>query len=429
MMRGLRLLFVSRVDGYVRYMVQSYLIHIQLVLVMLACIVIAIDISPWVGRVWVRADGGIGASLSDLAHFFAYRAVDDCIQVFPIACILGMLWVEVLQARSGHGVMMQVTGRTALRRLSPLFVLAVAIFGIQFVLDNYVRPAAVMALISEKIGSYRSYSDWPARRERVWLAVDGGILEARFSESDGGPRLVDPVYFHFKADRLSGITSAREAMPEPSVPGGWNWTFASGHELYMSDSGQVDSLTPYARYPGQAFESRTMPLAIDPMWFSYRGIQPKYLPPAVLGHLAASENVPRGQPNYKAWNRLRAVQAFNTAFLSLLVVLVFRQALVRHPLPVAAAASLIVGYVGFVAMRLVSVLAEHGVFPPVMDALLLPALLFVLSVWCAWLHTRFDRLVPSRLGYPRANSRTVSGRTDVAALVARIRSRIWFMNG
>ncbi|MFU0507335.1 LptF/LptG family permease [Pseudaminobacter sp. NGMCC 1.201702] len=385
---------VPAFGSYSRYMIGSHAWHIQIVLVMLVCIVLAVDISPWVGSVWAgAADKKVAGAIAAVLRFSAYRAFDIMAQVFPIACVLGMLWAETVHSGSGQRLMIQITGRSHFRAATPLVLVALAATLIQFALDNYVRPDAVIQLIGERLGSYRSYVDRVPPERAVWLSLGDDILQARISKADP-PTFEALTYYRFAKDHVRDITVADAARPTAKGNASF-WTFLNGN-IWHFDAGRGRSIDALGtRYPGSPFEELQLELPIDPLWLQYRGIDPKYLPAKVLSRLAKSRGIPSDQPKYAAWLQLRYAQAFIPGMLGLLVAAVFYLLQDRRPLLVAVLASLALGYMGFAVMRLMTVIAEHAVLPPAVVAWALPALLAASSAVTFWRLARYDRAYPS----------------------------------
>ena len=384
---------VPSLGSYSRYMIGSHAWHIQIVLVMLVCIVLAVDISPWVGSVWSgAADKDFFGAVAAVLRFSAYRTLDITAQVFPIAFVLGMLWTETVHSSSGQRLMVLITGRSHFRAATPLIVIALAGTGIQFGLDNYVRPAAVMQLIGEKLGSYRSYVDRAPSDRAVWLSLGDDVLQARISQADP-PTFQALSYYRFAKDHVRDITVAEAARPNP-MGSASSWTFLDG-KTWQFDANKGRSIDALGtRYPGTAFEELGIELPVDPLWLRYRGIDPKYLPATALSRLAKSQAIPSDQPNYAAWLQLRHAQAFIPGLLGLLVAAVFYLLQDRRPVLLAVLVSLALGYLGFAAMRLMTVIAEHAVLSPRMAAWALPALLAMSSAAAFWRLARYDRAYP-----------------------------------
>ena len=376
---------------YPRYMVGSHVWHIQIVLVLLVCIVLAVDISPWVGTVWsAAANRGLVLAVAAVLRFSIYRALDITAQVFPIACVLGMLWTEAVHSSSGRRLMIMTTGRSYVRSATPLLIVAMAAAAIQFGLDNYLRPLAVMKLIEEKLGSYRDYIDPSAPDHAVWLALGDDILRARIDPVDEAT-LVDVEHYRFGKNALRTITSAAVARP---AAGGdaTSWVLFDGVTWDFGEDTGRSVVGTAAR-----FEMQEIELPIDPLWLAYRRLEPKYLPATVLDALSSSAGIPSDQPNYAAWRQLRTAQAFIPGMLGLLAAAIFYLTSCRFSLAVAAMVSLALGSLGFAAMRLMTVLAEHAILPSHLAAWGLPSTLLVSCAAAFWHLARHDRAVPGQV--------------------------------
>ncbi|WP_162197773.1 LptF/LptG family permease [Pseudorhizobium banfieldiae] len=372
-------------------MVGRHVWHIQIVLIVLVCIALAVDISPWVGSVWSNAVGrGVIPAVAASFRFSLYRALDITAQVFPIACVLGMLWTEAVHSSTGRRLMIMTTGKSFVRAATPLLIVALAATVIQFSLDNYLRPSAVMKLIEEKLGSYHDYVDRSMPNGSVWLALGSDILRAKIDSAD--PDILREVeLYHFSKTALHAITAA--AVAQPAAGGSASsWVLLDGRMWeFGEDTG--GSLAAFAR----RFERQEIELPVDPLWLSYRQLEPKYLPAAVLGALAKSADIPSDQHNYAAWQQLRKAQAFVPGMLGLLAAAVCYVVSARFSLAIAAMASLALGYLGFAAMRLMTVIAEHAILPSHIAAWALPTILLICCAAAFWQLAKPDRAFPRKI--------------------------------
>jgi lipopolysaccharide export LptBFGC system permease protein LptF len=386
---------VPIIGYYSRYMIGSHVWHIQIVLVMLVCIVLAVDISPWVGSVWSgAASKGMILSVAAVLRFSTYRALDITAQVFPIACVLGMFWTEAAHSGSGQRLIILTTGRSHFRSTTPLVVIALAATIIQFGLDNHVRPLAVMQLIKEQLGSYHNYVDRGAPDQSIWLSLGDDILRAKVDPAE--PAFFAALeYYRFGKHTLRDVTIAAEARPTASGDTR-SWLFLDGKTWAFSRDKRHSSAGSATRYPSETFEMREVELPVDPLWLRYRGIEPKYLPAAVLRMMAQSQGIPSDQPNYAAWLQLRTAQAFIPGMLGLLAAAIFYLLYDRFSSTFAGMVSLALGYFGFAFMRLMTVIGEHAIVPPLIAAWSLPAMLLISSAAAFWQLAKYDRAFPKR---------------------------------
>jgi lipopolysaccharide export LptBFGC system permease protein LptF len=122
---------------------------------------------------------------------------------------------------------------------------------------------------------------------------------------------------------------------------------------------------------------RTLPLS--PLWIEYRSIEPAYIPVADLARLAASNEMPDGQPHYADWLEIRRSKAFYPGLLAALSVGIFYLLLDRGGIALAGAAALLAGYAGFALTRVAVIVADHQFWPQAIAVWSLPALLLLAS--------------------------------------------------
>ena len=368
---------------YGRFMLVHYVWQIVIVFLALVGAVTAINISSEVSSVWQRgAAGGLGQGIAELTEYLFYRLLDNGSQVFPVAFVLGIAAAEVTHAMSGRQTMVRTTGMSFERGAKALFLIAALSVPAQFLLDNAVRPYAFMSLSVDGLGEYGTGYREERKAQTKWLPFGGNIMQIQLQD-DPAPRMSAMTFYEFSRDgdlqRLVDATSAaplRALGDRLRLTDARVWDFA---RMPATATGETTVQDLAARFAEHA--SFDLDLQVSPLWLDYRGIAAKYIPLADLARLAQSRGVPDNAPHYGVWLQIRFAQAFAPGLIALCLSGIFFIFLDRFGLRIAAAIMLAAGYLGFTAIRIMAVVADHGVLPDVVAIWTLPVLFAVTALF------------------------------------------------
>lgn len=380
-----------RLGLYGRVMVFHYVWHIQVIFLALVGAVTAINISPEVAGIWSRGEAdGFWSSLTRLSEYVFYRLLDNGSQVFPVAFVLGIVWAEVAHVLSGRQTMVRTAGMPFQRGATALFLVAALSVPAQFLIDNAVRPYAFMSLSLKGLGEYGwAYGQEHSKQTR-WLPFDGDIIQLEVGD-DPEPRMSHVTFYEFSRDGdLRRLVDAESAQAHPdgalTLTNARAWDFSRSPAAAADETEVIDMA---ARFTEHA--TLDMDLAIAPLWLEYRGIAAKYIPLADLARLARATGVPDNAPHYAVWLKIRFAQAFAPGLIAVCLSGIFFIFLDRFGLRIAAAIMLAAGYLGFTAIRVMAVVADHGVLPDIIAIWALPALLAIAAILLIRFIRRRDR--------------------------------------
>lgn len=357
---------------YTRYLLRSYLVHIFIVTAALLSVSLTFDLSPWLWKVFNRGGGGdTVAALARLGWFILLRATDILAQLVPITVFLGVLWSEIALTWSRERLMIANTGRSPMQCLAPVAILAVAMLLIQFALDSYLRPAAVMTLAHERLGEYGQNYDRGLTRHRLWLAAGDDVVRARVRFGPP-PALRDVTVYRISPDdRIDEVISASTAVPI-DIMGRSLW-------LFYDASRWGGGAGAESRGHDNRFTRHIAALSLDTVWLAYYGIHAKYLPRPVLERLAAQDEATYPASQYRTWVQARYAQAFLPGGLALLATSLSLLLMATETPFLAVLLIATAGYMATVLMKLATIFGEHGLLGPVAATWPVPLALFIAS--------------------------------------------------
>lgn len=364
--RALRLLF----GVYTLFMVRHYLWFILVTLISISSAVTAINVSGEITRVWTEqaSDGTLNA-VAMTGYYVLLRLLDNTAQALAISVVLALVWAETSHAASGRLVMVRTVGMDYWVRSRGLLVTALLIIApVQFTLDNFVRPYAMLELQRNTLGEYGWLHQSEQKRKMQWFALEDDVVQATF---EGLPevKITDvTVYKISSAGRLEAIIQADRLAPVPGKTA--SWTLEQAHTWRLGDDVGATEVSDQKAAPAD--------LVLSGMWLGYRDLHPKYVPLPDLVSLSWDNALPNNHPPYRQWLVLRLVQPINTALILFCVASVFALMLDRRGLIVAAVSSLTAGYLLYLLGRISSVLVESAGINPALSGAVLPALLTIL---------------------------------------------------
>jgi len=365
---------------HTRYVLRNYLVHAFVVMQALLCIALTIDLLPQVGEVFTGASGLIAwDTAARLLWLTILRSADLLPGFIPLASFLGVLWSEIAHTVSRERVLVWNSGRSPLRCLIPVALLAVVFGTTQFVFDAYLRPAAMDAQIQQQLGSHGRELSRGLSEEAIWIAFGEDVLQARIAYASG-PTMYDVTLYRLSADgRVREVDKARSAVPA-STPG--YWILNDGAYWVIPPEGPLEAdqltATPGSEASATAFKQRAIALAESPLHLSLWGIGPQYLSQAVLRALIKNVTVGDSRSLFVARLQFYYANALMPGAMALLAATLSLMLFAYRAPLYAQLAALPAGYGGHLAMKTFVLLGEHDYMNPVIAAWLTPmGLLFI----------------------------------------------------
>jgi lipopolysaccharide export system permease protein len=293
--RGARAVHLAPWGLYSRYMLGAYLRHTAMVAAALMSIALTIDLWPQVPLF----HGGPLEVMFDLAQLAILRLPDLLPPFIPFATFLGVVWSESAFTESRERLLIWNSGRSPIFCLVPALLAGLALGAGLFVVDAWIRPAAIHVQIDEKLGREGIRLDRSASGGNHWIALPDGLLRA---EIEYGPplKLHDVTVYKLDSDgHLAEVDTAEVATPRA----GDRWLLENGHywRANAADRGDVLSTAATQEENEIPFRSRTMAMTLDSLWLRNLGLSPQYLRLPELRALARAPIMSRDLSGYRTF--------------------------------------------------------------------------------------------------------------------------------
>jgi lipopolysaccharide export system permease protein len=362
---------------YTRYMCRSYARNILWVAMAFLTIALTMDLSPRVAKIAASApqNDGFSAALAIL-RYSALRSIDILDRLLIIATFFGALMAEVVHIRSRERITVWNAGRSPLQCIVPALIVGTLAGALQFTLDVYGRPAAVMTQIAERLGDYGDRFGDRTTGHR-WFVSGNDVFFARI-EFGPIPVLRDvTVYRLTEEGRLHELISAETARPTEDVR---RWAFSDGMKWQEPGSLSAAAAEPngpaFTERQQKRFAMELVELNLDPVWINNFQIFAKLLPQSVLLKLAKTDIPSFPTFEYRTWVQVRYAQAFLPVVMALLAC-TFSMLLMRYKINWNALFRIaLVGYAGHVNMKVFVMLGERGWLPAPIAAWFTPIVWF-----------------------------------------------------
>ena len=369
--RGARPIFFTPLGIHSRYMLGAYLRHTATVVAALMTIALTIDLWPQVPLLSAHAAGPLQLVWS-LLRLAALRVPDLLPPLAPFAAFLGVVWSESAFTESRERMLVWNSGRSPIFCLTPALIAGLILGASLFVLDAWLRPAAIHVQIAEKLGREGIRLDRTQSGGSHWIALPDGLLRG---EIEYGPplRLHDvTIYKLDSAGHLSEVDSA--ALAEPL--GGDRWRLSAGHYWRADFADQGDVLSTGANEETEtAFNTRTIAMTLDTLWLANLGLSPQYLYLSELHELSGGRILSRDLSGYRT--RLQTVfgETLFTCLMSLLGAAMSMIYFAYQTRWFALVTVLLAGYLAHFASKAFQLMGEFGYIPPLVAGWLAPLLL------------------------------------------------------
>lgn len=390
---------------YTRYMLANYVRHTFIITAALLSIALTTDLSAWI---WQLITGNPNAGwlwLSyRIARIIVLRGTDLLALAAPISCFLGVLWTEIAHTWSRERLTIWNLGRSPIQCIVPVLLFAAVMGVLQFSLDAYLRPAAVMALENRSDDKNPDFGFSPTKH---WIEAGGYLIHARISPGPP-PSFGEMTIYQLASDgALLTVITAEKAAPEPHRK---TWSLQNGR-VWAAVAPPAQTETPASgsdrrTASEQTFNQMDLMLPIDPFWLSRYGIHPQYLPHHALRELATSSSGSHKTLSYRVWYEVRYANAFLPGAMSLLATSLSLMMIAYRLHLITIFAIAVAGYIAHVSVRTFLVLGESGEIPSLLAAWIVPVLLMTISVGV--LVVQIVQISSATRGIPRSDGRGAS---------------------
>ncbi len=360
---------------HTRYMLAGYMRHVVIVVSILLAIALTIDLWPQFAQVAAKGSNNLAAVWS-VARFSALRTPGLIAPLLPFATFIGVLWTEVAHTQSGERMLVWNSGRSPLQCLSPVLLVGLILGAADFAMDGWLGPASMGIQMAERLGRDGEAFDRAKLSDPAWMAAGGGILRAQVEF--GPPPVLRNVMF-FARD-AGGKLSEVDIAPTATWQDGTDfWVMRNGQYWNATNTGGVRRTVFIAKATHQTmtpFDKKAITLSLDPLWFTWYGLQPQYIPLPVLAKLAASARVPDAHGRYETRLHVVLAEALLPGLMALLA-----SSLAMLLLAYGIAAPVVVGIVfsGYIAhfgIKACLIMGQNGYMDPIIAGWLVPGCLF-----------------------------------------------------
>jgi lipopolysaccharide export system permease protein len=371
-------------DRYTRYMLAGYLRRLILIAAVLLTIALTIDLWPQIGSVAGNQDDAVPVVLWHIARFAALRTPGLLAPLLPFACFLAVAWTETAYTHAGERLFTWNSGRSPVLCLPASIIFGLIVGMADFTADAVLGPIAMRVQMTERLGSDGQRLDRGRAGNIQWIARPDGLLRTEIVY--GPPPELRFVTF-FKLDVDGKLVEVDQAARATQVRDTSGWRLENGTlwTAWAPSDRHTVPPDPDATGPGQMtpFDTRVLPLDLDPLWLSVYGIEPQYLPLATLNALKQTDRPPQSHGLFRTRLQalysdfaLPAAMALFAASLSLL--------LQAHRVTAQAViGTLVAGYLAHSATKALLVLGENGYLAPTVAAWAVPVALLTATL-CAF---------------------------------------------
>jgi lipopolysaccharide export system permease protein len=368
---GARAIHLTPWGLYSRYMLSAYLRHTMMVMAALMTIALTIDLWP---QIALFSGDPVPVAIG-IAKLALLRIPDLLPPFISFATFLGVVWTESAFTESRERLLIWNSGRSPLFCMMPALFAGLVMGGALFVLDAWLRPAAIHVQIAERLGREGIRLDRNQSGGNHWIALPDGLLRAEIAY--GPPvRLRNATIYKLDADgHLAEVDTAAVARPLTKD----RWLLENGKTWHaeFADRGNVLSTAGSAVESQAPFVKRTIAMKLDELWLRNLGLSPQYLALGDLRRLAQAEIMSRDLSAYKT----RLVTIFGeTAFTCVMALLGAALSMLYFAYEtrwVALVTVLLVGYLAHFASKAFSLMGEFAYMAPFFAGWLAPILLLI----------------------------------------------------
>ncbi|HWA70448.1 MAG TPA: LptF/LptG family permease [Rhizomicrobium sp.] len=371
--RGAQPVFLTPLGIHTRTMLAAYLRHTMTVAAALMTIAITIDLWPQVALLTADPAQNGPWLAWHILRLAGLRLPDLLPPFVPFAAFLGVVWSESVFTESRERLLVWNSGRSPLKCLTPALLAGLLIGAALFVIDGYLRPAAIHVQMAEKLGREGQRLDRDRSSGNHWIALPDGLLRAEIAY---GP----PVTLHnvtvYKLDSEGHLSEVDTAVLAHPLPGD-RWLLESGHYWRADFADRGDVLTTAAAREESEipFTTRMIAMDLNTLWLRNLGLSPQYLPLPELRRLARAQIISRDESGFRT--RLQSLYAEPLLAMAMTLLgaglsMLFFAYRTRWR---ALVSVLLAGYLAHFASRAFLLMGEFGYVPAVVAGWLTPLLL------------------------------------------------------
>ncbi|BCK77293.1 hypothetical protein AA0242T_2353 [Acetobacter aceti NRIC 0242] len=272
--------------SYTRYLLRAYLQQVGSILAVLWLVALTIDILPQIGPL---LDNASDHPVRVVLWFCVLRSPWLIVPLIPFATFLGVLATEYLQTRSGTRILIWNSGRSPLECLVPVLLLGLMLGATDTMLDAWAGPASMAIQTRDKLGRDGQRLDRSQASDFQWISVTDGLLRTKVVQVDGVVLLRELSFFHFEGpEKLVELLHAKEARQETGsflwhATDGLFWGTAEDDRSNALITGNILTEGGFSK----AFSEIDLHLPVDTLWLSVIGMEPQYVPFAIVRALAS----------------------------------------------------------------------------------------------------------------------------------------------
>ena len=367
--KGARPVYLSPLGLYSRYMLGAYMRHILMVSAALMTIALTIDLWP---QIALFSGDPLDVVLG-IAQLAALRLPDLLPPFIPFATFLGVVWSESAFTESRERLLIWNSGRSPLYCLMPALLAGLAMAVTLFLVDAWLRPAAIHVQIAGKLGREGIRLDRAQSGGSHWIALPDGLLRAEIAY---GPPLKLHNVTIYKLDSDGHLFEVDTAATAASLGGG-NWRLENGRTWQASpaDPGNVLSTAPAGEEHETPFAIRNVAMVLDPLWLHNLGLSPQYLQLGELGRLAHAPIMSRDLSGYRTRLQLVYGETLFTCAMALLGASLSMLYFAYQTRWRALVTVLLAGYLAHFSSKAFLLMGEFGYIAPFFGGWLAPLLL------------------------------------------------------
>jgi lipopolysaccharide export system permease protein len=368
---GARAIHLTPLGLYTRYMLGTYLRHILMVIAALMTIALTIDLWPQVPLF----QGSALHVVTGIARLAALRLPDLMPPFLPFATFLGVVWSESAFTESRERLLIWNSGRSPLYCLTPALLAGLVMGAGLFVLDAWLRPAAIHVQIAEKLGREGLRLDRTQSGGSHWMALPDGLLRA---DIEYGPplKLHNVTVYKLDSDgHLFEVDTAAQASPMA----GDLWQLQDGEYWHANpaEAGNVLSTAANKEEAEAPFKTRSIPMVLDELWLRNLGLSPQYLSLGELRGLAHARIMSRDLSGYQTRLQIVFGEVLLTSAMALIGAALAMRYFAFQTRWTALVGVLLAGYLAHFASKAFQLMGEFGYMAPALAGWLAPLLLIM----------------------------------------------------
>jgi lipopolysaccharide export system permease protein len=353
---GSRPIYLTPLGLHTRYMLGAYLRHTLMVAAALMTIALTIDLWPQVPLITARGGGLL--VIWNIAWLTVLRLPDLLPPFVPFAVFLGVVWSESAFTESRERMLIWNSGRSPLMCLTPALLAGLILGSALFVIDAYLRPAAIDVQIREVLGREGVRLDRHQSGGNHWIALPDGLLRA---EIEYGPPLKLHNVTIYKLDTEGHLAEVSTAsVAKPLSIGRWLLEDGRYWRADLDNRGDVLTTGGHSVEAEVPFRQHTVAMTLSVMWLEKLGLSPQYMALGDLRTLSRAHIIARDASAYRT--RLQAVYAepLFTCSMALLGAALAMLAFAYRTVWYELVGVLLAGYLAHFASRALLLMGEFG---------------------------------------------------------------------